>query len=58
MTHKETQTLEFGKSFYPVCNCTTFRFNNPNAEEVEYEIKLIEIRIKDIIFRFGMACGN
>jgi ribosomal-protein-alanine N-acetyltransferase len=39
----------FGKEFYPVCNGTTFRFNNPNAEEIECAKKLIEIRIKDIV---------
>jgi hypothetical protein len=39
----------FGKEFYPVCNGTTFRFDNPNAEEIECVKKLIQIRIEDIM---------
>jgi DNA-binding transcriptional MerR regulator len=39
----------FGKEFYPVCNGTTFRFNNPNTEEIECAKKLAEMRIKDIM---------
>ena len=38
----------FGKEFDPVCNGTTFRFNNPNAEELECMKKLVEIRKNDI----------
>ena len=38
----------FGKEFTPVCNGTTFRFNNPNPEELECAKKLIEIRKSDI----------
>jgi hypothetical protein len=39
----------FGKAFYPVCNGTTFRFNNPNISEMACVKKLVEIRKKDII---------
>jgi hypothetical protein len=38
----------FGKEFDKVC-ITTFRFDNPNAEEVECAKKLAEIRIEDIM---------
>jgi hypothetical protein len=38
----------FGKAFDGVCN-TTFRFDNPNTEEVECAKKLAEIRIEDIV---------
>jgi hypothetical protein len=44
-----TKVNVFGKEFYPVCNGTTFRFNNPNSEEIECIKKLIELRIKDIV---------
>jgi hypothetical protein len=37
-----------GKEFDNVC-ITTFRFDNPNAEEIECIKKLIQIRIKDIV---------
>ena len=39
----------FGKEFYPVCNGTTFRFNNPDATALECAKKLVEIRKKDIL---------
>ena len=38
----------FGKEFAPVCNGTTFRFNNPNSEELDCVKKLVEIRKSDI----------
>ncbi|GHU35604.1 hypothetical protein FACS1894105_04620 [Clostridia bacterium] len=34
----------FGREFYPVCNGTTFRFTNPEAEVLECVKKLVEIR--------------
>jgi 7-cyano-7-deazaguanine synthase in queuosine biosynthesis len=40
----------FGTEFDNVC-ITTFRFDNPNAEEIECAKKLIEIRIKDIMIK-------
>lgn len=39
----------FGKEFSPVCNGTTFRFDNPDTSEVECAKKLVEIRKNDII---------
>ena len=38
----------FGKEFAPVCNGTTFRFDNPNTAELECVKKLVEIRKTDI----------
>jgi hypothetical protein len=38
----------FGKEFDNVC-ITTFRFDNPNADEAKCVKKLAEIRIKDIM---------
>jgi len=38
----------FGKEFYPVCNGTTFRFNNPNTETLACVKKLVDIRKNDI----------
>jgi hypothetical protein len=38
----------FGKEFYPVCNGSTFRFDNPEGEALECAKKLVEIRKQDI----------
>ena len=38
----------FGKEFTPVCNGTTFRFNNPITEELDCVKKLVDIRKTDI----------
>lgn len=38
----------FGKEFSPVCNGTTFRFNNPESEALECVKKLVEIKKNDI----------
>ncbi len=38
----------FGQVFTPVCNGTTFRFDNPNSEEIIVLKKLIDIRKLDI----------
>lgn len=38
----------FGKEFHPVCNGTTFRFDNPNIEALAVMKKLVDIRKLDI----------
>ncbi|MFA6730648.1 MAG: hypothetical protein WC152_02830 [Candidatus Izemoplasmatales bacterium] len=38
----------FGQVFTPVCNGTTFRFDNPNSEEIVALKKLVDIRKHDI----------
>ena len=38
----------FGKEFAPVCNGTTFRFDNPDSEAIDCMKKLVEIRKNDI----------
>jgi hypothetical protein len=38
----------FGQVFTPVCNGTTFRFDNPNIEELVALKKLVDIRKLDI----------
>ena len=38
----------FGKEFSPVCNGTTFRFDNPSMEEVSVMKKLVCVRKLDI----------
>lgn len=38
----------FGQRFTPVCNGTTFRFDNPSLEELEVMKKLVDIRKLDI----------
>lgn len=47
----------FGKEFDDVC-ITTMRFNNPDAETMEYVKRLLEIRKKDIDFSKITACGE
>ncbi|MHC1696047.1 MAG: hypothetical protein AB9835_12435 [Eubacteriales bacterium] len=39
----------FGRIFTPVCNGTTFRFDNPNSEDMAVLKKLIDIRKLDIL---------
>ena len=38
----------FGKEFHPVCNGTTFRFDNPKGPALECAKKLVEIRKKEL----------
>ncbi len=38
----------FGQVFTPVCNGTTFRFDNPGSEEIVVLKKLVDIRKLDI----------
>lgn len=38
----------FGQEFCPVCDSTTFRFDNPDAEALECIKKLVDIRRADI----------
>ena len=38
----------FGRAFTPVCNGTTFRFENPNSEDLSVLKQLINIRKLDI----------
>ena len=40
----------FGEKFDRVCGCT-FRIDNPNAEDLEFMKKLVEIRVKEILNR-------
>ena len=39
----------FGKVFTPVCNGTTFRFDNPNLKDIEVMKQLVDIRKLDIL---------
>ncbi len=38
----------FGQVFAPVCNGTTFRFDNPSLEEITVLKKLVELKILDL----------
>ena len=39
----------FGKEFSPVCNGTTFRFDNPDFAAIKCMKKLVDIKKKDIL---------
>ena len=39
----------FGKEFAPVCNGTTFRFDNPDNEAIDCIKKLVSLRKEDIL---------
>lgn len=40
----------FGKEFYDVCGCT-FRFDNPNLEDLLFLKMMVEIRIKELLLQ-------